>query len=532
MNLAFLPLIFMSLSAAAGQLELTSAITKKLLGDQDSRSPLSSTGGLTSESIDNSIDPDTYLVGGGDAFQIAIVGLPSQEYVGTLNSDGNMYIAEFGEIVLGKITLNQAIAKIRDAFRLSLKNRYKVYVALKRAKRPVITVMGSVWGPGTYHMEGTQRLLDAIKIANQGQLPLFSETNFREVMCYNRDSSKSYDILKYLAGRDPSQNPYLYPGDRIEIRGLDVSVYVGGPISGPVVGRIPLIAGESAENILSLLTLKGSADTSYFLYRKSDQAAIKVPKNRAASILLADNDVITIPSRENFGTQDTVTVSGEVLRPGTYPIIWGKTTAAELLDLAGGATAGASMERAFVIRTNKIISPVASYIPPKSPNSTLASRLTFSSSQMVRPEINSSLNDMVAFGDQAVIRLSGSLGRNVPLENGDEVHVPRKESFVYVSGFVKNPGGYPYSPGKDISFYINLAKGYSPKADKFNRVVMTHYKGITQFKDDKVIDEGDVILIPAAVENKRFSSVYLPVIQTMATILSLAITIVAINQSK
>lgn len=531
MKSALLSFALLFLTATTGALEVPASLARKLLGEKESKS--SPGQDVSGESIDNSIDPETYMIGGGDAFQIAIVGLPSQEYLCKVNSDGNIYIADVGEIKLGKTSLSKSIQLIRDAFRGALRNRYQVYVALKKAKRPVVTVMGSVSGPGTYQMEGTHRLLDAIKLANDGKLPLAGEVNLRRVESTQGDTTVSYDLLKYLAGKDRTQNPYVYPGDQIEIHPLDVSIYVSGPLSGPFQGRLPLVPGESAGDVLGMVSLMSAADTGYFLYRKDGEAARKVPWGEAGSIQLAVNDVLSIPSRENYGNQDTVRISGEVARPGTYPITWGKTTAAKLLEFAGGPTSAASIKRAFLIRSNKIILPGATYIQTSTTSPQTQHKPTLgSSSQIVRPEVAASLNDLLSTNDYAVIRLSDLPNGTVTLENGDEVHVPRIENMVYVSGSVKSPGGFPFTPGKDIYHYIGLAKGYAEKADKHNQMVMTHYKGITQLKDSEQIEEGDVIVVPASIEHKRFSNVYLPLIQVILTALSLTISsIVAINQA-
>lgn len=531
MKSALFCIALLVITAASVAFELPASIAKRLMGEQEGKSNPSN--GIPPESMDNSIDPDAYMVGGGDAFQIAIVGLPSQEYLCAVNSDGNIYIADVGEIKLGKTSLTRAIQLIRESFRKAMKNRYQVYVSLKKAKRPVVTVMGAVTSPGTFHMEGTQRLLDAVKLANEGKMPNFAEIDLRRVECTQGDSSNTYDLLKYLAGKDKSQNPYVYPGDQIEIRSLDISIYLGGPLSGPFQGRLPLVPGESAEDVLAMASLRSSADTTYFLYRKDGEPSRKVPRVEAASIKLSDNDVISIPALANFGSQDTVVVSGEVVRPGTYPIVWGKTTASELLEFAGGPNSNASPDRAFVIRSNKIITPGASYLPTKASATQSQFKPTLgSASQVVRPEISSSLFDMLSTNDYTVIRLSDFHDGTIALENGDELHVPRKETMVYVSGAVKTPGGYPYTPGQDVDHYVSLAKGYSDKADKRNIMVMTHYKGISQLRDAGLVEQGDVIVVPVSIESKRFSTVYLPLIQVVLTVFSLGLTaIVVINQA-
>ena len=119
MKSALFCIAILILTAASAALELPASIARKLMGEQDGKTGSSSV--IPSESIDNSIDPETYMVGGGDAFQIAIVGLPSQEYLCTINSDGNIYIADVGEIKLGKTSLTKAIQLIRDSFRGALR---------------------------------------------------------------------------------------------------------------------------------------------------------------------------------------------------------------------------------------------------------------------------------------------------------------------------------------------------------------------------------------------------------------------------
>ena len=519
---------FCSLAAAAGPFDISSAAAKRFLAESGPKSGFVS---ALSEDADNSVVPREYLIGGGDAFQIGIIGLPSHEYGATVDPDGNLYIADVGLIALGKIPLTEAIAKIKRSFRASLKDRYDVYVMLKKCKRPVVTLIGAVSNPGSYRLDGTRRLLDAVMQGNQGQLPAFNEANLRQVRCVNGDSAKTYDLLKALSGGDASQNPYLYTGDRIEVPNTGASICIGGEVTGLVQGRIPLVPGETLGDVLPMLARRSSADTGYILFRRAGNAPRKMPLPEASSWVLLDNDVITVPSLPGFGSQDTVLVSGEAARPGTYPIEWGKTTAQDILDLAGQGTPQASMRRAFIIRSNKLAPPGTGY-PPSKANPLAPTRWASASGALVRPEINASLNEMNGTGDYAVISLESNPPSGVKLESGDEIHVPRKEDFVYVSGNVRSPGAYPYKSGEPLGHYITSAKGYTNLADKPNIVVMRYYKGMAQMLDPASIEEGDVIVVPASVENKRVTTVYLPLAQTLAAIASLALTYIAVTRAR
>ncbi|HLP41122.1 MAG TPA: SLBB domain-containing protein, partial [Fibrobacteria bacterium] len=509
-------------------IDLSAALEKGLFGNAvKGGKPIAE---MQSEAPDNSIDPDLYRVGGGDGFQIAIKDLPSNEYFPVVNPDGSLYLGDFGEIVLGKVTLTQAKERIREKMRKALKKNYEVYITLKQVKKAVVTVGGSLPVPGTYTLAGTSRLFDALKQANLGQPPPPAKYDLRNVRVRNGDSTRAYDLLRFLATGDPAHNPYVYPGDYIDLAPLDRSVTVAGHVLGPVRGRIPLVPGETLADLLHLLHPRASADTSKLLIH-GQGGSREVARSIASGITLRDNDVITVPSVANYGRQDTVLVTGEVVRPGTYAVSWGKTTAAEILELAGGPTHEASPERAFVVRRTKMFR-LSMPDPDAQPTQPIAPpRQIHPASGLVRPEIGLSLNELAASNDHALLELGKDPGSMV-LEGGDELHVPRSERYVYVSGHVRRPGAYPFSQGASVDEYVDLAGGYSSKADRHNRFLMFAYQDITSLREASEPREGDIIVVPASVEFKRLSGVYLPIFQTVATLLSLTLSIIALNNAR
>jgi protein involved in polysaccharide export with SLBB domain len=505
-------------------LDVTASLAKRLLDEnEDRRVPAPN---LESGGLDNSVDPARYMVGGGDAFQISIKGLPSQEYHAAVNSDGNLYIGDFGEISLGRISLAEAIRTIQEKVHAALGKRYRAYVALKSCKRPNVLVTGGVASPGTYSLSGTLRLLDALKAANGGILPSASEHDLRRIEVRNRDSVRSFDLLRFLAVMDLDQNPYVYPGDHVDLPRLDRSILVTGHVHGPFAGRVPVLPGETLGDLLPLLRYRSTADTSFLMVRRANEGTVRVALADAAGYELRDRDLVSIPSLEKVGTLDTVKVTGEASRKGTFPVSTGATTAAEVLELAGGATQKGDLERAVVIRTSRKIDPSSQ--SAAGPGNALAQQSGFSaprtSAMSSRPEINSSLNDLIATNDFTVIRL-GNDPSAVRLENGDELHIPAKDQFVYVSGQVRRPGAYAWREGKDGDWYVEQAGGYTRKADKGNRVVLARYKEVIQFKDPGLVERGDVIVVPASVENKKFSTVFLPLTQALISVMSLTISI-------
>lgn len=528
---AFAFLFLLHIPHSTKALEIPADLRKKLLGEADAKSSGASSMGM--EVLDNSLDPQRYLVGGGDRFQISIVGLPSQEYFPTVDPEGNLYDGDLGLIHIGKTPLAQARSIIAEKVKKNLRKNYEVYITLVRIKTSTVAVTGMVANPGTISMPGNLRVLDALKMANNGILPSTDKFNLRRVRVRNGDSLNEYDLLRFLNKQDLDQNPYLYPGDLIALDQVDARVYVTGEVRDFASGWIPVKPGETAGDILSLLNFKETADSGSILVQRSfggPEGPMKpIVLSEAHSVPVFNNDVISISAKASEGRADTVRITGEVKRPGTYPVSRQGGSLEALIALAGGATEHGSAERVFVLRHHKLDAINLMANPDNNGMGIPVQGSMLSSLQSVRPEVSSSVHDLLNSGDFTLVSASGKSGISV-LEDGDEIHIPRKENCIYVSGNVRVPGAYPYEAGKDYDHYIEEAKGYTGKADTKNMYVLASYKGVTQIKDRTDLSPGDIIVVPAAVEYKRWTNVFLPIIMIVPSVLSLIVTLAVLNQ--
>ncbi len=512
-------------------LEIPSSLKMRLMGDMGGAN---SSMANTSTTMDNSIDPDQYFVGGGDLFQISIVGLPSQEYFGTVDQDGNLYIGDLGLIQLGKITLSQAKAIIARQVKGILKKNHEVYVNLRTTKSPVVTVSGILSNPGTHRLEGTSRLLDAIKMANGQSLPDTRDFNFREVTVINRDSSQSYDLLRFIANSDLSQNPYVYPGDNIILESANRRAYIAGEVIDFNDEWVPIKKDENLKNLLDIARLKSSADSDFIFVQTLDEnGETKINRysmESAADVQIGHQAVITVPARKNQNRNAVATLAGEVVRPGKYPVSENKTTAADLIELAGGVLPTGTVQTAFIIQSKRDLFGLENKVLKNSTNGLNTAMteqhqldLALAGLQKSRPEISSSLYDLHKLGDYMIVEIKGK-PENFLLRDGDELYFPKPEKFVYVSGSVSKPGSYRYEKGKDYKYYVKKAGGYTSKADKGNQFVVANYQKLIKIKGVDELAAGDVIVVPSAIEYKRYMSVYLPIIQMIPGILTLALT--------
>jgi polysaccharide export outer membrane protein len=163
-----------------------------------------------------------------------------------------------------------------------------------------------------------------------------------------------------------------------------------------------------------------------------------------------------------------VFVVGEVRQPGTH-VLSGDMSVIEVLARAGSTTTNAA-DHLLVVRSAHAGSPVL----PNQPQAT----------EVIRVE----LSDIEG----------GELSKNVSLQNGDTVFVPRS-AVVYVTGRVRSPGGYPL--GQDMTVLQALAlAGGATDFGATNRIRIRRVVAGTE-REIKVelttlVEAGDTIVVP------------------------------------
>ena len=438
---------------------------------------------------------------------------------------------ELGIVRIGRQTLAQAKKICADFVAAKLKGKNEVYVSLIKIKSVNVTVTGAVQTSGTQRMLGSLRLMDAIKIANQGTMPLINDIDLRDVKCASAsggDSAKTWDLFRFLFKGDLRENPYVYGGDNIVVALATRRVYLAGAVKNTITGNLPIKQDERLSDFLSYFTFDEAADSDRIVVQRIDangQSVSKIFSIRSpVDFTLRDRDLIIVSQKKNYPEVLAVSVGGEVARPGTYPIVKNGSKASDIIELAGGVKEPELLDRAYVVRRRKMLSDEAK----RNIAATKPVIYGNSADNSVRAEVNSSLFRMNTTNDFVVLRLSDHT-EGVYLQQGDEIVVPAKDHYVYVSGSVKVPGAYEYTGGKDRAYYINKAGGFSSRADHGNVSVVAYYGEIQQIKGDGVIEAGDVIVVPDSQQYKFLTVVLIPIISaaaaTIATILALATTV-------
>ena len=368
---------------------------------------------------------------------------------------------------------------------------------------PTVSVLGDVRKPGTYETSGQIHLTDAVHLA--GGITPDAETGDAQVFRYLPDGKfKIFSVsLSQALGGDPIENIILQPRDRLLIhRNPDAvdpaSVYIQGEVARP--GRFPLTANMHVADLIRIAGgLQPSADTQtadLTKYQWSDKSQSKLNGQQEvvslsaalagdpkSNITMQNGDVLTIrqlPGWNELGA--SITLKGEVIHPGTYGIRPGERLSS-ILERAGGFQPdaypyGAVLQReqvreleaksqAEIITRVRDAQTSLELLPENDSKQKEAKALALQQAQASLDQLSAS----TVLG-RLTIRISSRLDhwRNTPADievrAGDTLTVPKRPSFVMVTGEVFNPTAVSYRPGKNARWYLSQSGGPGPLGNK------------------------------------------------------------------
>jgi len=404
---------------------------------------------------------------------------------------------------------------------------------------PTVSVWGDVRGPGTYRTSGQIHLSDAVHLA--GGLAPDAKISDAQVFRYLPDGkTKIFSVSLNLALEgDPTANILLQPRDRLLIhRSPDAiqpaSVYVQGEVGKP--GRYPLTTNMTVAELIRIGGgLKPSANTqtadlTHYEWTNPEKLSgqhqpivisAALAGDSTANLPLSNGDVLTIrqlPGWNDIGA--SIAVKGEVKNPGTYGIRPGERLSSVLMRAGGfqsdGYAYGAVLQRVqvreleakeqnqMILRVKDLRSNLE-LLPDTDQKQKQAKEMALQQYQTTLTQLSS--NPPVG---RVAIRISPDINRwknsaaDVEVRAGDTLVIPKRPSFVMVSGQVFNPTAVSYRPGKSAKWYLSQAGGPTTVADKKAIFVIRADGSVIGAKEslwsgkslNAVLQPGDSVVVP------------------------------------
>jgi protein involved in polysaccharide export with SLBB domain len=246
----------------------------------------------------------------------------------------------------------------------------------------------------------------------------------------------------------------------------------------------------------------------------------------SADVLLKPGDILTI--HQITGWNDigqSVTVEGQVAFPGNYGFLEGERLSSVLRRCGGiretAYPAGAVLVRASVreleeksrqelIRQIETGSAAARLSPNLGSGDSAA---TLQLIQAQQDQVLSRLKSQPATG-RLVVHITADINRwantpaDIELRRGDVLTIPKRPSFVLVTGQVYNATALTFTPGKTAGWYLQRAGGTSPTANRKEILVVRSNGSVIGRHSggwfegsvlSTVLDPGDVIVVPQKV---------------------------------
>lgn len=459
------------------------------------------------------------------------------------------YIFETGETKLVPFRLKDVCLKKKD---VALQPKDKIYVFSKWffEPKPTASVEGEVRKPGSYQIpEKNFRVKDLILLS--GGLTKNAYLDKAEIYRLDKREKKrfliTFNLKKAMAG-DPEHNIQLEDLDRVVIHSIweylpkqTVSIY--GEVNKP--GEYTFTPGM---RIKDLVFAGGNIKESAYL-REAELSSYKIingelceidhrkinlkkalegdPKN---NIFLKPYDRLFVKKISEWQRIEYVDISGEVLFPGRYVIKKGERLSS-VLKRAGGFTDKAYLKGAVFTRKrvqelqqrqiNEMIDRlerelmVGGIAKTGTAITSEEAKISAEEAKMKR-EFLERLRNIKAKG-RLVIHLRPleefkGTPDDIELEDGDKLYIPSNPQTIQVVGAVYNPTAFIYTPGTDISYYIEKAGGYTRTADKKKLYVLkVDGTGIRpgswpsrtfwwEPRHRTMLDPGDTIVVPERLE--------------------------------
>lgn len=374
-----------------------------------------------------------YVLGINDVLELNVWGVQQFSYSGKISNRGIITVPNIGEIFVSGLTLEAAETKIKTAVSriyatVGSGSRFSLNVSSFRTI--TITIIGARQ-PGNYKVSSMSSVFNALHVAG-GPSEIGSYRNIEVIR--NDKVIRVVDLYKFLSRGDQSDNISLKDNDVIRIPAYKARISLEGEVKRP--GIFELVADENLERILEYAGwFTENAYINRIAVEQKTGSERKVADLNAAnyaSYIPQAGDVIAV-AKILDRYENRVQIRGAVFRPGTYSIEQNMTVKS-LIEKANGVVENVFLERATLIREQADLTKTYLTVNLKA-------------------------------------ALTGDPAQNTLLQKEDELVIfynydLLEKHAITISGEVRKPGNYSYTPEITLQNIIMEAEGLTDLAAK------------------------------------------------------------------
>ena len=474
-------------------------------------------------------------------FSLSIGSLKSinVSFVGELNNPGVYAIHPFSNLITGLIQVggvdtSGTLRKIEIKHKNETSSTIDLYEYLNSGDLPkfielkdqdivkvqtrlsTVTIDSAVYRPGIYEVLENENLDNLIDYAG-GLKPTASSTISIKRTPPNQPRNGPQSSKNFYVNYNVAKKTNILSGDKITVLPMfERNNYVEliGRVKKP--GKYNYFESMTLKNLIELGS--GFSDSTFlnsvFLNRaeiiRRDpltdyEKVIEVDLRDVLSsglrnpIYLQNLDKFVVHENYKFFQKNTVKILGEVLIPGSYPIVSDNEDLGSFIRRAGGFTNDALVSGIQIFRD-------------------------FEASKYLKNETT-----VDAFEQKKKYQVAWE-NMKIPLMPGDSIVIKRATKTVNIVGEVFNPGIVEFKKGRGINYYINAAGGYSRSADR-NGVIIIYANGIVKpknFISNPRVTDGSTIMVIEKEPTEPFNITQFATNWT--SIISSVITVVVLSK--
>lgn len=469
------------------------------------------------------VDPDEYVVGAGDVFQLVFTGRVTRDVLVPVSPEGSIAVPGWGTVRLAGLTLTESRHELDRALTGAFRG-VRVDLLLVQVRLMRVHVIGDVQAPGPVTIPATSRVSDAL-----GLKSVQEGASQRNIQVHRVDGKVLVaDLTLFNRTGRYEQNPYLREGDIVRVPPAVDFVEIQGAVAHP--GRYELGPADSLRTLFELAggplpatLVRGALLVRWQSAARSESLFFDVGDvyQRRFNPVLAEGERIYVYFTPAYHELHQASILGEVERPGTYPLALGKTRITDLVTSSGGFRPRADLSTIRVYRASTI---------SREPDPELDRLSRLSRSEMTDTEYEVLRTRLTRRREDFRIdwrRIEQSPELNVLIAPGDVIRVDPILASVRVEGEVRRPGLVDFEPRFGVQDYVRLAGGYSNRSNQGKVLVTRSVTGQTlRVQDVEGIAPGDMIWVPERPDKTLWEN-----LQTLITVAAqLATVIIAVRK--
>ncbi len=465
--------------------------------------------------------PPNYRLGPGDRLGVYLLGTVQKNIDVVVNVEGKILLPPAGVLDVWGLTMDEfKRVLVKELSRYY--DNFNVDIMLLQPKNVLVAVVGDVRRPGKYVLSAMNTVLDAVVIAG-GPTKGGSIRNIQLIR--NGKLYASVDLYQFLMSGQNDYDVFLEAGDRIYVPLAESKVTIRGEVKRQSIFELKPGADERLSDLIELAG--GFTDLAY--QDKIEVSRLEADGHRrliylnyreiaagdsAQDLVLQNKDHVRVYSKLEQITKRTVSIFGEVRRPGQYRLE-DDMHLSDLILKAGNLT-----RKAYTLEAE-----IAKVDPGK------PTRFVKVSLEKLRDGTDGDSDIVLEEDDQVFIRAIPEWEVGLTVEVQGEVMFPGRYAIVkdstYLSEILQKVGGFTDDAFLKEAFVLRPSS--RPKFDKeferlkemrreemsdleyqyfvmrqntqdINRIVVDFEKLVYQNdrSQDIILEDGDIIVVPKA----------------------------------